>query len=164
MLSYIGNSFSIYFSQWRHIPSVILVLLVGICIQLIKVCIDIFKYKTFYFHHFFSSWGFPSFHTWLASSVTMLVLLEYGFDSIFFTIAFAFSLLFAYDAMNIRYEAWQHAYYINTLRTQLQDVLFKEAKKPLLKERIWHTPLEVFGGIIFGSLLTLLFYYLMYIR
>lgn len=66
----------------------------------------------------------------------MFVLLEYGFDSIYFAIAFAFGLLFAYDAMNLRYEAGQHARYINTMRNELQGVLDKSISKPQLKERI----------------------------
>jgi acid phosphatase family membrane protein YuiD len=50
----------------------------------------------------------------------LIALLEYGFDSTIFAIAFAFSILFAYDAMNLRYEAGQHAHYINDLRVDLQ--------------------------------------------
>lgn len=112
---------------------------------------------------FFLQGGFPSFHTWLASSVTMFVLLEYGIDSTLFAVVFSFSLLFAYDAMNIRYEAWQHAHYINKLRSELQDVLFKEWKRKPLKERIWHTPLEVLGWFVLWSILTFILYYLLYL-
>jgi acid phosphatase family membrane protein YuiD len=89
--------------------------------------------------------------------------MEYGFDSILFAVAFAFSLLVAYDAMNLRYEAGQHAHYINDMRFELQSVLQKSAKRPL-KERIGHTPLEVFGGMLFGSLLTFLLYYWIYVN
>ena len=46
--------------------------------------------------------------------------------SLMFAIVFAFSLLFAYDAMNLRYEAGQHAHYINDLRFELQNVLQKK--------------------------------------
>ena len=66
----------------------------------------------------------------------MFVLLQYGFDSIYFAIAFAFGLLFAYDAMNLRYEAGQHARYINTMRNELQSVLINTPTNPQLKERI----------------------------
>ena len=65
----------------------------------------------------------------------MLVLLEYGVGSIFFAVAFAFSVLFAYDAMNLRYETGQHAEYINELRFELQTILQKK-EKGALKERI----------------------------
>jgi acid phosphatase family membrane protein YuiD len=50
----------------------------------------------------------------------MLVLLEYGFDSVLFVVVAAFSLLFAYDAMNLRFQTGQHAHFINKLRFELQ--------------------------------------------
>ncbi len=93
----------------------------------------------------------------------MLVRLQYGFDSVFFAVAFAFSVLFAYDAMNLRYETGQHAQYINDLRSELQTILLKKEKETL-KERIGHTPLEVAGWIIFGTILTYIFYYIYYIK
>lgn len=173
MFSYIRDSFVWYFQNWFSMNPIFLVLLVWFCIQFIKVIIDIFRYKAFCFDHFFSSWWFPSFHTGLASSITMFVLLEYGIDSVLFAVVFSFSLLFAYDAMNIRFEAGQHAHYINKLRFELQWVLFsewskeqkevKESKKNQLKERIWHTPLEVLWGFVIGSLLTFLLYYYLYL-
>jgi acid phosphatase family membrane protein YuiD len=56
----------------------------------------------------------------------MLVMLDQGLGSVRFAVAFAFSLLFAYDAMNLRYEAGQHAQYINSMRFELQNVLQKK--------------------------------------
>jgi acid phosphatase family membrane protein YuiD len=67
-------------------------------------------------------------------------------------------MLFAYDAMNLRYEAGQHAHYINDLRIDLQWVLTRKEKWPL-KERIWHTRVEVAWWIIFWLVLTFLLYY-----
>lgn len=162
MITYVVESIRSYISQEIHMNPLFLVLLVGFSIQLMKVIIDIFRYKAFCFWHFFSSGGFPSFHTGLASSVTMFVLLQYGIDSSLFAIVFCFALLFAYDAMNIRFQAGQHAHYINKLRFELQGVLFKEGKNPL-KERIWHTPLEVLGGFVIWSLLTYILYYSLYL-
>jgi hypothetical protein len=46
---------------------------------------------------------------------------------------------------------------------ELQAILQKK-EKGLLKERIWHTPLEVAWWIIFGSILTYIFYYIYYIK
>lgn len=163
MITYVVESIRGYISQGIHMNPLFLVILVGFFIQLLKVVIDIFRYKAFCFGHFFSSWGFPSFHTGLASSITMFVLLEYGIDSTIFAIVFCFSLLFAYDAMNIRFQAGQHAQYINKLRVELQGILFKEWKKTPLKERIWHTPLEVLGGFVIWSILTYILYYFLYV-
>lgn len=132
--------------------------MVWLIIQWTKVIIDSIKYRRFYWWHIFTSWWFPSFHSWIATSATMLALLETGFDSVLFAVAVAFSILFAYDAMNLRYEAGQHAHYINDLRIDLQWVLTKNEKLPL-KERIWHTPFEVIWWVIFGVILTYIIYY-----
>ncbi|MFZ2150617.1 MAG: divergent PAP2 family protein [Candidatus Absconditicoccaceae bacterium] len=137
---------------------IFIVFIVGFLVQGTKVIIDFVKYKRLYRGHIFTAGGFPSFHSGIATCVTLLALFEYGFDSAIFAIAFAFSMLFAYDAMNLRYEAGQHAHYINDLRIDLQGVLTRKNKGPL-KERIGHTREEVAGGIIFGLILTSLLYY-----
>jgi len=162
MITYLVSNIKDYFSQGLSLSPLFIVLLVGFSLQFLKVIIDAIKSKAFHPYSFVSSGGFPSFHTGLSSSVTMYVLLVYGVDSIMFMIVFCFALLFAYDAMNLRYEAGQHAHYINDLRSELQDVLHQAKKRPL-KERIGHTPLEVFGGVVLGSLFTYIFYYLLYL-
>jgi acid phosphatase family membrane protein YuiD len=45
--------------------------------------------------------------------------LQYGHESAAFVIAFCFSFLFWYDAANVRYEAGQHASYLNQLNKEL---------------------------------------------
>ncbi len=92
----------------------------------------------------------------------MLVWLHYGFDSVLFAVAFAFSVLFAYDAMNLRYQTGKHAQHINNLRKELENILKKNHLEPL-KERIGHTRREVLGGIIVGSVLTYILYYLFFL-
>ncbi|MCX6823323.1 MAG: divergent PAP2 family protein [candidate division SR1 bacterium] len=161
MIAYAVKSIQDFFQAGFHMYPILIVMAVGIIIQLAKVVIDIFRYKRFYIGHIFSSGGFPSFHSGLASSVTMIVRLHEGFGSITFALAFAFSVLFAYDAMNLRFEAGQHAHYINDLRFELQGVLQK--KEGPLKERIGHTPREVVGGVVVGSILTYILYYRFYI-
>ena len=163
MIQYAIDAFRNYFAQGFQMSPIFIVIMVGCIIQVVKVIIDLIRYKRFYVGHIFASGGFPSFHSGLASSVTMLVRLQYGFSSILFATAFAFSVLFAYDAMNLRYETWQHAHYINDLRLELGAILQKK-EKWLLKERIWHTPLEVAWWIIFWSVLTYIFYYIYFIK
>lgn len=161
MITYVVQAFKDFFHAGFQMHPIYIVIIVGIIIQIIKVVIDIIRYRRLYTWHIFASGWFPSFHSGLASSVTMLVWLHYGFDSILFAVAFAFSVLFAYDAMNLRYETGQHAHYINNLRTELQGVLTKQEIP--LTERIWHTRWEVLGGIIVGSVLTYILYYRFYI-
>ncbi len=163
MIEYIIHAFQEFFAKGFHMYPIFIIVIVGCIIQIVKVAIDRIRYKRFFIGHIFASGGFPSFHSGLASSVTMLVRLQYGFSSVLFATAFAFSVLFAYDAMNLRYETGQHALYINDLRLELQTILQKK-EKWLLKERIWHTPLEVAWWIIFGSILTFIFYYIYFIK
>lgn len=67
-----------------------------------------------------------------------------GPESAVFAVSFMFMVLISYDAMNVRYEAGRHAYYLNHIRTELKDVLWqKDPRLSSLKERIGHTPLEV---------------------
>lgn len=165
MIDYISTSFSSFFAKGFVMYPVFILIIVGCIIQLTKVIIDLIKYKRFFIDHVFSSWWFPSFHSWIASSVTMLVLLEYWFWAVLLAVAFAFAVLFSYDAMNLRYEAGQHARYINTLRAYIwwNANVTKGKGKWELKERIGHTPIEVIWWVVFGSVLTFLFYYRFYI-
>ncbi len=163
MIHYAINSIQDYLTQGFRMEPIFIVIIVWCIIQFTKVIIDIIRYKRIYTGHIFASGGFPSFHSGLASSVTMLVWLQFGFGSVLFAVAFAFSVLFAYDAMNLRYETGQHAHYINDLRLELQSILQKHDKQKL-EERIWHTPWEVAWGIAFGTILTYILYYIYFIK
>ena len=75
-------------------------------------------------------------------------------------------MLFAYDAMNVRYQTWKHAEYLNAIRKDLQENFLMtqpQQKKSKLKERLWHTPIEVMWGFIFWVVLTFVFYYIRYV-
>ncbi|MDR0369650.1 MAG: divergent PAP2 family protein [Candidatus Peribacteria bacterium] len=165
MRTYIIENTTLFFQDiTQQMPPIFIVALVGIIIQITKVIIDSLSQKHFTLEQVFSSGGFPSFHSGVASSVTMIALLSDGIYSITFAIAMTFSLLFAYDAMNIRFQTGMHAEYLNDLRKDLQDnFLMKNRKKNKLKERLGHTPVEVLGGIIFGVSLTFILYYILYV-
>ena len=158
------NNFIQIFPEKR--PPRFIVLLVRAIIQFFKIIIDSIVEKRICIDHIFISWWFPSFHTWVASSVTVLALLADGIFSITFAIALTFSMLIAYDAMNIRYQTWKHAEYLNALRRDLQEnflMVQQPQKKSKLKERLWHTPMEVMWGFLFGVILTFVFYYIRYV-
>lgn len=157
------HNFIDYFPE--KIPPIFLVLLVWIIIQFVKIIIDSFVEKRICLDHIFISWGFPSFHTGVASSVTVLALLADWIRSVSFAIALTFSMLFAYDAMNIRYQTWKHAEYLNAIRKDLQEnfLMVQPQKRFKLKERLWHTPIEVMWGFIFWVILTFVLYYIRYV-
>jgi acid phosphatase family membrane protein YuiD len=138
MRIYIIDHFTSFFQDITHqMPPVFIVALVGAIIQITKVIIDSVVQKHFTLEEVFSSGGFPSFHSGIASSVTMIALLHDGIYSVTFAIAVTFSLLFAYDAMNIRFQTGKHAEYLNDLRRDLKDNLtMKEKRKSKLRERL----------------------------
>ncbi len=165
MRDYIVQSRNSFFELFPdRIPPIFIVLLVWIIIQFVKIIIDSIVERRICFDHIFISWWFPSFHTWVASSVTVLALLADWIFSVTFAIALTFSMLFAYDAMNIRYQTGKHAEYLNAIRRDLQEnFLITQQKKSKLKERLWHTPIEVMWGFIFWVVLTFVFYYIWYV-
>ena len=167
MIDYIVQSRNSFFNTFPSmIPPIFIVLIVWVIIQFVKIIIDSIVEKRFCVDHIFISGWFPSFHTWVASSVTVLALLADWIRSITFAIALTFSMLFAYDAMNIRYQTWKHAEYLNAIRKDLQEnflTVQPQQKKSKLKERLWHTPIEVMWGFIFGVILTFVFYYIRYV-
>lgn len=133
-------------------------------IQWIKLLIDLKIKKKLSYRSIWSAWWFPSVHSGIAASITTLMLLLYGRESAEFAIAFSFSFLFWYDAANVRYEAGQHATFLNQITQELKELnafIFHEQdldRGMLLKERLWHTVTEVIWGIIFGTVLTWLFF------
>ena len=146
-------------------PPILIVAIVWFIIQFIKIIIDSIKEKRACLDHIFIAWWFPSFHTWVATSVTILALLIDGVWSISFAVALTFSCLFAYDAMNVRYQTWKHAEYLNAIRRDLQEnfLLTQQSKKSKLKERLGHTPIEVLWWFLFWAILTFVFYYVRYV-
>ncbi len=158
MFSFIRESFKTYFQWGIKINPLFILLFVWFIAQLIKITIDSIKQKKFCISNLASSGGFPSFHASIVSSIATMALMEFGFDSIFFALACAFAWLVVYDAMNLRFESGKQAEYINEIRVSITSVLTM-TKKESLKERLWHTPIEVFAGIILGITLTFVLYY-----
>ncbi len=136
------------------VPYFVVPIIVGIIIQFIKIVIDFCIEKTVNLEHLWRAGGFPSVHSGVSGSICFLGFWVLGYDSFGFAACVTFSVLFCYDAMNVRYEAWQHAKYLNTLRIEISDLMNFTQNYNLLKERLWHTIQEVSGGILIGVLLS----------
>ena len=162
MFEFINQSFSQYFADGIKRNPIFILILVWFTIQILKVIIDSIKIKEISYTSLFAAWWFPSFHSGLATSVTTMVRLSEWFNSVLFAVCFAFSLLVAYDAMNIRFESGKQAKCINEIRSSLSSALLwslnREERLPL-KERLWHTPIEVAWWIIISFILTFVLYY-----
>lgn len=143
------------------LPDFIIPIVVGWIIQTIKLIIDFIQEKKFHFENFWRAGWFPSVHSGISSSITTLMLLKFWIYSPPFTIAFIFSFLFWYDAMNVRFEAWKHAKYINKISYELKNLLNFNEQYLYLKERLWHDFLEVVGWIVIWTSLTIGVYYIL---
>ena len=162
MFEFINQSISQYFVDGIKRNPIFILVVVWFTIQILKVIIDSIKIKAISYTSIFAAWWFPSFHSGLATSVTTMVRLSEWFDSVLFAVCFAFSLLVAYDAMNIRFESGKQTKCINEIRSSLSAALLgnlnREERLPL-KERLWHTPIEVAWWIIISFILTFVLYY-----
>jgi acid phosphatase family membrane protein YuiD len=89
--------------------------------------------------------GMPSTHSAFVTSLLIIVWFKTGFDSVEFAIAFVFAAITWFDATSSRRAIGEQAKVLN----QLQHLRH-------FSERLGHTHLEVIGGIIFGSTITLI--------
>ncbi len=88
------------------------------------------------------TWGMPSVHSAVVVSLTTAVAIKHGIHSDLFAITMAFTLIIIYDAINIRFEAWQHAAEIN-----------KSIWEKKYKESLWHLPSEAFAWSVLGMII-----------
>ena len=95
------------------------------------------------------SWWMPSVHSSVVVSLATAVALKLWVTSDLFAISMAFTVIIIYDAINVRFEAWQHAVAINKL-----------LGKNKFKESLWHLPSEAFAGSILGILVAVIMWYL----
>ncbi|MEY4591029.1 MAG: hypothetical protein RL497_3105 [Pseudomonadota bacterium] len=94
--------------------------------------------------------GFPSNHTSIVTSIAWLIALKEGVESQALGVAIALSFIVILDATSLRMKVGEHAKRLNTLTPE---------EKPL-RERMGHTPIEIFGGVLTGLFTALAIYYL----
>ena len=94
------------------------------------------------------SWWMPSVHSSVVVALATAVAIKHGIWSDFFAVSMAFTVIIIYDAINVRFEAWQHAIAINE---------FIWEKK--FKESLWHLPSEAFAWSLMWIVVALVLYY-----
>ena len=141
----------------NHYKYITIPLITLVLCQIIKFGIESIKSKKLKWGRLFNgSGGMPSSHTSFSTSITMLMGLNFGFDSPFFALPLVFTLIVAYDAMGLRMQSGKQAEAINLIVDQLfsNDIKVNFGK---LKEELGHKPLEVVGGIMLGIISALFF-------
>lgn len=125
--------------------------------QVVKPFIGYLITRSFDWKMFFSTGGMPSSHATLVTSVAVGVGLMVGWATPVFAVAATLAVVVIYDAAGVRRQAGMHAQTINLL---VQEVLQGHPiSDTQLREVLGHTPFEVFGGILWGSLATFALWY-----
>ena len=95
--------------------------------------------------HLFQQGGMPSTHSAFVTSLLIVVGRKTGVDSVEFAIATAFACIVWYDAIGVRAVLGEQAHVLNVLQHFHR-----------LKETLGHSLSEVFAGIAFGTVVTVI--------
>lgn len=122
--------------------------------QLIKFLTHLIKKRELDFSLLTTTGGMPSSHTAGVISLAVNVGLIEGFNSTAFAIAMGFAIVVMHDAAGLRRSAGKMAKTINKI---VSDIYTHKTGDPTerLKELLGHTPFEVFGGAVWGIIITL---------
>ncbi len=108
------------------------------------------------------SGGFPSSHSALVSALTLSVGLQEQFSSTIFAVTLAFAVIVVYDAANVRYYSGQNIKITQQLVKDVQDNFNIKFLDPIYSQKIktvlGHKWFEVFGGIVLGCAVALIFH------
>jgi acid phosphatase family membrane protein YuiD len=95
------------------------------------------------------SWWMPSVHSSVVVALATAIAIKHWIWSDYFAISMAFTVIIIYDAINVRFEAGQHAIAINE---------FIWEKK--FKESLWHLPSEAFAWSLLWIFVAVVLYYI----
>ena len=93
--------------------------------------------------------GLPSNHSAIVSSIAALVAFKEGINTPAFGVAIALAFIVILDASSLRRQVGKHAEVINQLTSITKTDSFNK-----LRERMGHTRLEIFLGILVGTLVS----------
>lgn len=122
-------------------------LLAYVIAQGIKTIIDIRKKWYFEWNDLFDGWGMPSAHTAVVVAVMCIVGWIDGLNSHLFSFSVVIAAIVIYDAMNIRFHAWEQARILNRITEKLSEH-HDDIQPTSFKHPLWHTLPEVIGGLV----------------
>ncbi len=129
-------------------------IIAGTLAQFLKPLTYWWRTKEFGWHHIAETGGMPSSHSALVSALGVGLGIEQGFDSPWFALALILCMVVIYDAQGVRRQAGEHAHAINGIIAELLSG--HELGEKHLQEVLGHSKLEVFGGVLFGIVVMLL--------
>ena len=140
---------------WANVP--LKCAAVSWCVaQGIKVLISLWLDKKLDWRRCFGMGGMPSSHSAFVFSLMLSIAVKETVASTQFALAFALAAVVIYDAMGVRRETGKQGEVLNQILSQVL-VEGKPITEKQLVGLVGHTPLEVIGGVIVGSLVTLIF-------
>jgi acid phosphatase family membrane protein YuiD len=122
--------------------------------QTMKALVLTIKQKKFRFDLYSLPGGFPSSHSASVAGLATAVGMISGLDSIPFAISLILAFFMIYDAKVIRGAAGKQAQSLNRLIEMYNEEEEEDMDK--LRERLGHSVLEIFGGVIIGILAAVL--------
>lgn len=130
--------------------------------QILKPFFLYLRTKEFDIHQCIACGGFPSSHASTVTGLAISIGLSEGFDSTLFAVTFVFSLIVIYDAANVRYYAGRNIQLTKQLISDLETLKGLKFSDPIYQEKIksvlGHKFVEIFGGIVLGSVVALLLF------
>lgn len=168
------------FLEVLHNQVLITALIACLLAQFLKLLFEGIRYQKLNFHVLVETGGMPSSHSSLVAALATGVGQTIGWNTTEFAVATVFAIIVMYDASGVRWAAGQQARVLNQMLEQVQpkslaaqpvvpidavkedgDSLIaaaqkcQESQKPVLKETLGHTPIEVLVGSIVGVTVTL---------
>jgi hypothetical protein len=129
-------------------------LLGGLAAQAFKVVLALVVQRKWEPGLFLSNGGMPSSHSATVTTLSLLVGRIEGFDSSIFSLVLVFSLFVILEATGLRQEIGNQAQLLNEL---MDGVLaHRKLDQGRLRELVGHTWWEVFGGVVFGVVWTII--------
>lgn len=123
--------------------------------QAFKVVRGVLREKRFNFRWILMTGGMPSSHSAAVASLSTVVGLYYGFQSLPFWMVLVFSLIIMFDAAGVRRAVGRQASILNKIVDEISQG--GPVREKRLKELLGHTPVEVLAGAALGIAVALVF-------
>lgn len=138
-------------------PVFLACIIASLSAQILKLPLEYLINKEWDWSLLFGTGGMPSSHSAVVTAATVSIGHYVGFNSPLFGLAFAVAMVVIYDATNIRRQAGFHAQQINRIIKELFEGKVKPAEEfEQLREVLGHSPAEALGGIILGTVVSLI--------
>jgi len=125
--------------------------LVWFSIQIFKFIVDSIKEKRIMWSRIMGAGGMPSSHSAVVTTLTTLMVKEYGLEAPITALTAIFACVVMYDAAGVRRAAGKQASILNKM-IELSELNPEER----LQEVLGHSPLQVLAGAVIGIIVGIL--------